>query len=126
MLFLLNDTVLNLNAVALAPPVAAQRFGKLSLKFVSQLGAELFAEDPLLHLFSPERAMRLAALIVAKAPEVNAALFVAMARNCPIEQVAVRYAQVSFEVMGLLYSRQQDGLRNHLEADRQVWGRLAA
>ena len=126
MLFLLNDTVFNLDAIALAPPVAASRFAKLSLRFVGQLGAEMFAKDPLLHLTQPERAARLAALILAKAPEVNAALFVAMARDCPIDQVAVRYAQISFEVMGLLYSRQQDGLRNHLEADRQVWRRLAA
>jgi hypothetical protein len=126
MLFLLNDTVFNLDAVALAPPVSATRFEKLSLRFVGQLGAEMFAKDPLLHLTSPERAARLAALIVAKAPEVNAALFVAMARDCPVDQVAVRYAQISFEVMGLLYSRQQDGMRNHLEADRQVWRRLAA
>jgi hypothetical protein len=126
MLFLLNDTVINLNGVALAPPIAAQRFERLSMKFVSELGAELFAKDPLLQINAPEKAARLAALIVAKAPEVNAALFVAMARDCPIDQVAVRYAQVSFEVMGLLYSRQQEGLRNQLEADRQVWGRLAA
>jgi hypothetical protein len=126
MLFLLNDTVFNLDAVALAPPVAARRFERLSQKFVTNLGAEMFAKDPLLHITAPEKAMRLAALIVAKTPEINAALFVAMAKNCPVDQVAVRYAQISFEVMGLLYSRQQDGLRNHLEADRQVWRRLAA
>ena len=126
MLFLLNETVFNLDSVALAPPVSATRFEKLSLRFVGQLGAEMFAKDPLLHLTSPERASRLAALIVAKAPEINAALFVAMAQDCPVDQVAIRYAQISFEVMGLLYSRQQDGLRNHLEADRQVWRRLAA
>lgn len=126
MLFLLNDRVLSLNAVALAPPVAARRFEKLSPHFVSELGAELFASEPLLHITQPERAMRLAALIVAKAPAVNAALFVATAKGCPPEQVAVRYAQVSFEVMGLLYARQQDGALNHIEADRQVWRRLAA
>jgi hypothetical protein len=126
MLFLLNDRVLNLHTVSLAPPVAARRFSRLSHKFISELGAEMFAQEPLLHLNDPEKAARLAALIVAKTPEVNAALFVATAKGCPVEQVAVRYAQVSFEVMGLLYSRQQDGVLSHVEADRQVWRRLAA
>ena len=126
MLFLLNDRVLNLDAVALAPPVAARRYEKLSLDFIGRLGAELFAKQPLLHVTSPEQAARLAALIVAKAPEVNAALFVAMEKDCAPEQVAIRYAQIGFEIMCLLQSRQDDGLLNHIEADRQVWRRLAA
>ncbi len=126
MLFLLNETVFNIDTVALAPPVSTTRFAKLSLRFVGQLGAEIFAKDPVLHLSSPERAARLAALIVAKAPAINAALFVPIARDCSIDQVAVRYATISIEVMSLLYGRQQDGVRNNLEADRQVWHRLAA
>ncbi|MDP1629900.1 MAG: hypothetical protein Q8L66_00595 [Caulobacter sp.] len=126
MLFLMNDVVLNLDALELAPPVAANRFAKLNLTFVSQLGAELFAEEPLLPHNRPERALRLASMIVTKAPEVNAALFIAPARNCPVEQVQARYAQISFDVMGLLYQRQQQGALTTLEADRQVWRRLAA
>ena len=126
MLFLMNDVVLNLDALDLAPPVAARRFAKLNLPFVSSLGAELFSEEPLLPHVAPERAMRLAMLIVAKTPEINAALFVAPARGCPFDQVQARYAQLSFEVMGLLYERQQRGALTTLEADRQVWRRLAA
>ena len=126
MLFLLNDVVLNLNAVSLAPPVAARRFQRLDLDFIAGLGRELFANEPLLHRVSLEQAERLAALIVAKQPEINAALFVATAKNCPVEQVSVRYAQISFEIMGALYMRQQEGSLNNLEADRQVWRRLAA
>ena len=126
MLFLLNDVVLNLNAVALAPPVAARRFNRLDMDFIGGLGRELFAGEPLLHRVSHEQAMRLAALIVAKQPEINAALFVATARGCPVEQVTVRYAQISFEIMGALYTRQQEGSLSNLEADRQVWRRLAA
>lgn len=126
MLFLLNDRVLNLQTVMLAPPVSASRFGKLSLQFISGLGSELYAKQPLLQVEDPEKAERLAALIVAKRPEINAALFVATAANCAPEQVSVRYAQISFEVMGLLYARQQQGQPNNLEADRQVWRRLAA
>jgi hypothetical protein len=126
MLFLLNDVVLNLNAIALAPPVAAHRFNRLDIDFIGGLGRELFAGEPLLHRVSLEKAERLAALIVAKQPEINAALFVATAKGCPVEQVSVRYAQISFEIMGALYMRQQEGALSNLEADRQVWRRLAA
>lgn len=126
MLFLMNDVVLSLDAVDLAPPVTAKRFARIDLAFVSRLGAELFAEEPLLPHLAPERSLRLAALIVAKAPEINAALFVAPARGCPVEQVQSRYAQLSFEVMGVLFQRQQQGSLTTLEADRQVWRRLAA
>ena len=126
MLFLMNEVVLNLDALHLAPPVAARRFAKLNLQFVSQLGAELFSEEPLLQRVAPDRAMRLAALIVTKAPEINAALFIAPAKGCPVDQVQSRYASIGFEVMGLLYDRQRHGALTTLEADRQVWRRLAA
>lgn len=126
MLFLMNEVVLNLDALDLAPPVTAARFAKLTLPFVSELGAELFSEEPLLQRVAPDRAMRLAALIVAKQPEINAALFVAPARGCPPDQVQSRYASIGFEVMGVLYERQRHGALTTLEADRQVWRRLAA
>ncbi len=126
MLFLLNDVVLNLAPTEMAPPVASQRFRALSMGFVEKLGRELFAEEPLLHRFHPERARRLASLILLKQPQVNAALFVAQARGCDEKLVAVRYAEISFEVMGLLYERQQHGNLTTVEADRQVWRRLAA
>lgn len=126
MLFLLNDVVLNLAPTEVAPPVAVPRFRALSLGFVEKLGRELFAEEPLLHRFHLERARRLAGLILLKQPEINAALFVAPARGCDEKHVAVRYAQIGFEVMGLLYERQQQGALTTLEADRQVWRRLAA
>lgn len=126
MLFLMNEVVLNLDALDLAPPVTAQRFAKLNLQFVSQLGAELFSEEPLLQRVAPERAARLAALIVAKAPEINAALFVAPSKGCPVDQVQSRYASLGFEVMSVLYDRQRHGVLTTVEADRHVWRRLAA
>ena len=126
MLFLLNDVVLNLAPTEMAPPVAAPRFRSLSLGFVEKLGRELFSEEPLLHRSQPERSRRLASLILLKQPEINAALFVSPARSCDEKLVAVRYAQISFDVMGLLYERQQQGALTTVEADRQVWRRLAA
>ncbi len=126
MLFLMNDVVLNLDALELAPPVIARRFERLGRKYIDQLGAELFSEDPLLPHHDIERAQRLAALIVAKTPEINAALFVAPARGCPPDQVQSRYCQIGIEIMGLLHERQKHGSLTTVEADRQVWRRLAA
>jgi hypothetical protein len=126
MLFLLNDVILSLDAAELAPPLAAERFAQVSLNYVAKLGQELYAAEPLLHHKDPEKARRLAALIIAKAPDVNAALFIAPSRGCLVEQVQVRYAQLGLEVMGSLFERQKTGALTNLEADRQVWRRLAA
>ena len=126
MIFLMNDVVFSFDVAELAPPVERDRFAKLSMGYVSELGRELYAEEPLLHLKDPERAQRLAALIVSKSPEVNAALFIAPGRGCLVEQVQVRYAQIGLEVMGALMQRQKAGSLTNVEADRQVWRRLAA
>lgn len=126
MLFLMNDVVLSFDATELTPPMARDRFAALSLNYVGELGKELFAEEPLLHQKDRERAERLAALIVAKAPDVNAALFVAPGRGCRPGDVQVRFAQLGIEIMAALLQRQNAGALTNLEADRQVWRRLAA
>lgn len=126
MLFLLNDVVLSLDAAELAPPLTSERFAQVSLNYVAKLGQELYAAEPLLHHKDVEKAQRLAALIVAKQPNINAALFIAPSRGCLVEQVQVRYAQLSLEIMGALFSRQKAGILTNLEADRHVWRRLAA
>ena len=126
MLFLMNDVVLDLDTVDLAAPVAAERYRRLSLDYVSSLGRELFAEHPLLQYTAPERAARLAVMIMAKSPDINAALFVAPSYDCAIDQVSVRYAQIGVEVMSVLYKRQQAGDLTNVVADREVWRRLAA
>ena len=126
MLFLMNDVVLSLDVAQLTPPVSSDRFAKLSLTYVGELAKEIFAEEPLLHRKDPERAMRIAALIVSKAPEVNSVLIIAPARGCRVEQVAVRYAQIGVDVMAALMQTQKVGLLTNLEADRMVWHRLAA
>ncbi|CAN7487183.1 hypothetical protein LJR164_003306 [Phenylobacterium sp. LjRoot164] len=126
MLFLLNDVVLNLSGAKLSPKMAGRRFRALPFNVVSKLGQELYAEDPLLHFDRPERARRLATLIIAKAPSINAALFVAPAYGCAPEDVSLRYANVDFEVMARLSSRQDQGMLDTVWTDRQVWRRLAA
>jgi hypothetical protein len=126
MLFLLNDVVLSLDAAELAPPITRDRFAKVSLSYVAKLGQELYAAEPLLHHREPEKAQRLAALIIAKAPDINAALFIAPSRGCLTDQVQVRYAALGLEIMGALLERQKAGALTNMEADRQVWRRLAA
>jgi hypothetical protein len=126
MLFLMNDVVLDLDTVDLAPRAAASRYGRLSLDFISDLGRELYAEHPMLQYTAPDRAARLAVMIMVKAPKINAALFVAPALDCPMEQVSVRYTQIGAPVMQVLYKRQQAGKLTNVVADREVWRRLAA
>lgn len=126
MLFLLNDTLLDLELRAYNPPVRADRFNALSLDFVTRLGQELYAEEPLLHRAAPERAKRLVALILAKAPDVNAALFVAPMRGCAPEQVAARYAELDVRSVAELHARQNRGQLDADIADRHVWRRMAA
>ena len=126
MLFLMNDVVLSFDAAEMTPPMTRDRFAKLSLNYVSELGRELFAAEPLLHHKNVEKAVRLAALIVLKAPDINAGLFVAPGRGCRVADVQVRYAQLGVEVMGTLLERQKSGALTNIEADRQVWRRLAA
>jgi hypothetical protein len=126
MLFLLNDVIFSLDAAELAPPITRDRFAKVSLNYVAKLGQELYSAEPLLHLKDPEKAQRLAALILAKAPDVNAALFIAPSRGCLVDQVQVRYVQLGLEIMASLWERQKAGGLTNVEADRQVWRRLAA
>jgi hypothetical protein len=108
MLFLMNDRVLDLDLGRFKAPLSAGRFESLSLAFVIN------------------RAERLALLIAMKAPEVNAALFVAPSQACRPDQVTSRLASLSLEVMAGLYMRHRDGGLNVLTADREVWRRMAA
>ena len=125
-LFLINDTVFEIDTRALVPPLDAQRFAAVSLGYVIQLGKELYAEEPLLHRVAPERARRLAALLAMKQPDINAALFVAPGRGCAADQVSARFCNLAFEVMASLHTQSQQGALDALSADREVWRRLAA
>jgi hypothetical protein len=125
MFFLLNDVVLSLDLQLLTPPMIARRFSALTLEGVQRLGCEMFAEEPRLQHIRTERAKRLAALIVSKAPEVNAALFAAPSRGCNPQRVAVRLASLDVEVLARLRQDHQAGRLNYQVADRLVWARAA-
>ena len=125
MYFLLNDVVLTLELQLLTPPMMARRFSALTLDCVEKLGREIFAEEPRLQHRRLERARRLAALIVTKAPEVNAALFAAPSRGCRFEQVGVRLASLDVGVLARLHAEQQSGRLTASLADRLVWAQAA-
>jgi hypothetical protein len=126
MYFLMNDVVLSLELQVLTPPIMAQRFSALSLGCIERLGREIFAEEPKLQHRAVERARRLASLIVSKAPQINAALFVSPQRGCGPEQVAFRLASLDVPLLARLYHDQQQGRLNAALADELVWGRAAA
>lgn len=126
MLFLLNDVVLNVQAQELAPPMTARRFRDLDFDAVRELGQELFSENPRLQHTHPERAARLATLLLAKAGRINGALFVAPEQGCHPSQVAVRFAEVDFPLLAQLAGRQAAGDLTAVYTDRHVWRRMAA
>ena len=125
MLFLLNDAVLSTRHVKLAdtltPTLHALSFGA-----VARLGQELFAAEPLLHHVRTEKAERLAALLGVKAPNVNAAHFLAPRAGCSADEVRMQFASLDFDVIVDLYRRQRDGELSTVWIDRAVWRRLAA
>jgi hypothetical protein len=124
--FLMNDAVLDVDMRKLIPPMQNARFRALELPFVLKLGREMFAETPLMHRVAPERAQRLAALILAKAPEVNAALFQAPRAGCKPDDVTAQLAQVSIEVIADLRDQQKRDVLTPAGVDWQVWRRMAA
>lgn len=126
MLFLLNDVVFDLDEACPVTPNDARRFEKLGLDYVVELGCELFSEEPLMHRSDPVRARRLAWLIADRSPEINAALFAAPAKDCPPELVEPRFCALPDPVMRQLESRALKGRLSAVEADKVVWGRMAA
>jgi hypothetical protein len=123
MLFLLNDVILETEGARLPPRLDPE---VLPLESLVRMGRELFAQDPRLQYQDPGCARRLAALIAARAPGINAALFVAPAFDGPAEDVHAQFAQVADPLMADLEDRQRHGRLDMVAADRRVWGRLSA
>jgi len=125
MLFLLNDAMLTLDART-KPALDMRSLDALSVHALTRLAQEMYAEEPLLHRRDPARAERLALLIMAKMPDVNAALFAAPAKGCSPEAVAVRYASLSIDAVADLHAEHRTRGLTPVFADRLVWRRLAA
>jgi len=126
MLFLLNDVVFDLEETCPVTPGDARRFDHLDFDYVMELGCELFAEDPLLHVNDPVRARRLAWLIHDRSPEVNAALFAAPEVDCDPALVEPLFCALPSPVMKQLAARAARGSLDAVAADKAVWMRMAA
>jgi hypothetical protein len=126
MLFLLNDVVFRIDGVAMGVRLGGRQMRGLAFPAILRMGQELYAAEPLLQRTKPERARRLAALISAKAPMINAALFIAPAHHGAPDEVTVRFVGCEFEVMADLFTLQRDGRLDAISADRKIWRRLAA
>lgn len=126
MLFLLNDTVLSTADINLARDSIGRRTAPLSLDAILGLGREMFAASPTLHRVRPEKAQRLAALIQLRAPQVNAASFVAPRSGCAPAEVTTKFASLAIDVMADLYRRQRDGELDAAAVEQTIWRRVAA
>lgn len=128
MLFLLNDRVIHVDEAAgdAAGPLSPAVVDRLTAECVEMLGAELYSAEPLLHERQPDLARKLAGLIAAKNPGINAAHFCAEWEGCDPETVEARFARVDPPVLRSLRRRQAEGALTPQLADRRVWRRFDA
>jgi hypothetical protein len=126
MLFLLNDVVLTVEMETLSSAPVAAGLRTMSLNQIVQLGREMFSESPRLQHISQSGPLRLATLITAKQPDINAALFSAPAAGCAPEAVVCRFASLSIELIHDLKGFQDRHAMNKVLADFHVWGKLRA
>ncbi len=110
----------------MAPRLMPRHLRALSLGDLIRMGQELYAEAPLLHLFDKGRARRLAALIMAKTPEINGALFLAPAYGCSAKAVSARIKRIEPPVLADLRRTQEAEGVDLTRTDSRIWRRLAA
>jgi hypothetical protein len=123
MLFLMNDTILDFSLRGVIPPQEEARLRQTSYADILNEGARMFREKPNFHVTDTEAAKRLAALIVAKAPQANAALFdIAPTGKGPVVKPYV--VSLSIEVLASLYAEFKAGKLTRDIVDRRVWSRL--
>ncbi|MCX8498711.1 MAG: hypothetical protein ORN25_05040 [Caulobacteraceae bacterium] len=123
--FLLNDVMFNLSDGNFSLPPADTNASRLRINDVTHLGAELFSANPELAHQDPARSLRLIGLILSKVSNVNAALFSVPKKGCPPQQVAYRFAELSFPIMADLVNQQVHGTLTAAYVNSQVWARLS-
>ena len=123
MLFLMNDWVMQFDQKALVQDLVGFNVRDITFPQVLVLGQELYAEEPQLHLRQPAQARKLAALVMAKQPEVNAVLFVPPHQGCNPRDVTVRYCAVAFDLLAQLL-KVQETQQNGAWANKEVWNKL--
>lgn len=123
MLFLLNDTVIDLGPNLDVSPAIAARVSGLSPAEVVDLVREAFSKSPGLAARSPAAARKAALMLVIKAPSINAAMVVPMAPGCPLSEVSTRFASVDEPVLNELKAYQDNGALNAGIVNLHVWER---
>jgi hypothetical protein len=124
MLFLLNDTILDFSLRVVISPHEETKLRGLSYADVLSEGARMFREKPAFHRTDPEAAKRLAALIVAKAPAANAALFDTKPTGGGGPTVPPYVVSLSIEVLASLYADFKENRLTRDLVDRRIWSRL--
>jgi hypothetical protein len=118
MLFLLNDTVLELGDLASIRMRIAP--GHASLKRGVKLGNELMFAAENIHAAHPEAALAVASEI-AFYSEANCALFVRPAHAKHANEILYRLADAPITTLGFLLSRQNQHGPSVTLANRHVW-----
>jgi hypothetical protein len=123
MLFLMNDVILDFGLRALIPPEDERRLRHLSYADVLREGARMFQEKHNLPHVDVKAAQRLAAMIVTRAPQANAALFDVPPAG---SRLAVKpyVVCVSIELLASLYAEFKVDRLTRDMVDRKVWSRM--
>jgi hypothetical protein len=123
MLFLMNDTILDFSLRAVIPPREEARLRAMSYADILNEGARMFREKPNFYLVDTNAAQRIAALIVAKAPQANAALFdlTPLGKGATVKPFVV---SLSIELLANLYTDFKAGRLTRELVDQRVWSRL--
>jgi hypothetical protein len=123
MLFLMNDWVMQFDQKSMVNDLINFNVRDITFPQVLVLGQELYAGDPQLHLRQPAQARKLAALVMAKQPEVNGVLFVPPHQGCNPKDVTVRYCNVAYDMLAQLLKLQETH-KSGAWANREVWNKL--
>ena len=126
MQFLINDIILDFEPATMLNPVDSGRFSELSVDYITQLGQEMFALDPLVHRNHAERVRRLCFLLHLKMPKTNAAQFFVTSTSGNPQDVHVQYKSLNEMVLNMMYQQQKAGQLNAQKVDDAVWQKLAA
>ena len=123
-LFLLNDRVVDLGSALAAPLDIAGRVAALGQLDVIGLVREMFAADPGFLHARPTAAAKAALMLVLKAPELNAALFIAPAPGCHPALVTARFAAVDPHVLHEFKALQDERRLTFAAINIEIWSQV--
>jgi len=125
-LFLLNDWIVDVGPLSAATPAIAGRVAGLQPLEVIGLVRELFAADPGFIRTKPAAALKAALMLILKAPELNAALFVAPRPGCHPAEVTARFAAIDPHVLHEFKALQDQGRLTFAAINAEVWSQASA